>query len=129
MQLVQHHIESGGNSDVAFQDRSEFPREDGSTDNPLCHTGEHLLNSIDSFNEDKHFGVDSTFVGAAVLHFGTVGKGGELPTIVPVNADYLSVPIPSGGGKRMKMDHVDIYPRPYMGMTDKDKQEIAEALA
>ena len=46
----------------------ETPREDGSTNTPLFHTGTHLYPSITYRVDDKGFDVGSTFVGAKRLH-------------------------------------------------------------
>jgi hypothetical protein len=44
---------------------------------------------------------------AYVQEVGTVGKGGELPTIVPVNGQFLRIPVP--GGPALSGAGVDVY--------------------
>lgn len=91
-----NRIWDGGDDDYRFPPL-DFPRPDGTRDNPLYHTGLHLLPSIHTIIGRGFFGVASRFIGARVLNFGTVGKGGKLPSIVPKNAMALYVPISKAG--------------------------------
>jgi phage gpG-like protein len=84
----------------------DFPRYDGSQDQPLWHTGSHLIHSISHKSDANSFSVGSSFIGARVHQFGTKGKGGTLPSIVPKRAKALFVPMTPRGFKSFLMGDV-----------------------
>jgi phage gpG-like protein len=85
-------IQEGGDDELQFAPL-DFARPTGDRDNPLYDTGTHLLDSITSGVDEDGPWVGSDFIGAAVHQFGTKGKGGKLPTIVPKQAKALFIPL------------------------------------
>ncbi len=77
----------------------DFPRLDGSTNNPLNRTGANILNTLTHAVTANSFWVGSRFIGARVHQYGTVGKGGLLPSIRPVRAKALFIPMSHRGAK------------------------------
>lgn len=120
--VVRAHIKLGGNTDGDFVPL-KYPRaSDGSTDRPLNHTGRHLLRSLDHQSDAQSCRVTSTFIGARVHQFGA--------TITPRRAARLRVPIWNNGhGGVLRLKRVTIPARPYMTLTEFDKNEVATAIA
>lgn len=144
LRQTYNRIWDGGDDDYRFPPL-DYPRPDGSTANPLYHTGLHLLPSIHSFVRPGEFGVGSRFIGAKVLLKGTVGKGGSLPSIRPVNALALFIPMSTrgqstgpvkGGGSGLKRgvdfrfaQKVDIRPRQYFRLSRLNRHELIQTFA
>jgi hypothetical protein len=142
LRQVQNRIKNGGDEEYLFP-ALDFPRPDGSTNNPLYHTGKHLLESLKTFVTTEAFGLKSRFKGAEVLNKGTVGKGGTLPTIRPTDASALFIPLTSKGEKlgskgwqRLKkgkdfiwVKSVDLKPRNYLRISAANRKEFADILA
>ena len=143
LRQVEDRIRRGGDDEYTFPPL-DFARPDGSSNNPLFHTGQHLWASLKTFVSAGAFGVYSTFKGAKVLLRGTVGKGGTLPTIRPVNANALYLPLtvagqaaaPEGrvlpgaldrlqrGKDYLFVKKVDIRPRKFFRLTFGNKLEL-----
>lgn len=163
MEQTIDRIESGGDDEIAFK---KLPRDrpNGSKDRPLYDTGSHLLDSITYGTEADGPWVGTTWEGARVHQFGTVGAGadgvgqGTLPTIKPVRAKALFIPLTTRAqksvrvksgpkivrqgtrkkkGKLVNFDLVpgvdfiflkkaDIPPRPFLRVSRKNAEEIAE---
>lgn len=98
-------IETGGDDEIRFSPL-EFPRPSGDTDNPLFSTGIHLRDSITHGVDPDGPWTGSTFIGSAVLQFGTKGKGGKLPTIVPKNAKALFIPLTMLAEKSVRVSNM-----------------------
>jgi len=156
-------IEQSGDDEISFK---KLPRDrpNGSRDRPLYDTGSHLIDSLASGVEADGAWVGTTFEGAKVHQFGTVGADapdvgqGTLPTIKPVRAKALFIPltpraqksvrvksgpkvIRQGSGKKkgktinfdlvpgvdfIFLKKVDIPPRPFLRVSRKNAEEIAE---
>lgn len=95
-------IEQGGDDEITFAPL-DFPRPTGETDNPLFSTGIHLRDSITHGVDHDGPWVGSTFIGSAILQFGTKGKGGKLPTIVPKTAKALFIPLTTKAAKSVRV--------------------------
>lgn len=89
---VRIRIESGGDEESRFAPL-DFARPNGTSGNPLRATGTHLLDSLSFGMDGESFWVGTTFIGARIHQFGTIGKGGMLPSIKPVKAKALFVPM------------------------------------
>ncbi len=95
---VLDRIETGGDDEIRFAPLG-FSRADKSRDRPLWHNGSHLHTSITSGVSGNSAWVGSTMRGSKALQRGTRGKRAEgvgqgtLPTIVPVKAGALFIPI------------------------------------
>jgi phage gpG-like protein len=85
-------IQTGGDDEIRFTPL-KYPRPTGDKDNPLYDTGTHLHDSITHGTDPDGPWVGSTFIGANVHQFGTKGKGGRLPPIVPKKAKALFIPL------------------------------------
>ena len=145
---VQRRLHNGGDEDGPLAPL-DFPRIDGTTANPLLRTGANLANTLTHGTGPKTFFVGSRFIGARVHQYGTIGKGGLLPSIVPVRAKALFVPMSkygaksvleggervyktkSGKAKELRqhkdfrfLQKVDIRPRPYLRLTAADRREL-----
>jgi hypothetical protein len=99
---TQDRLRNGGDDEVKFSPL-DFPRPDGTTDHPLFHGGGYLLDHISAaFNRHSVF-CGSEQEGSRVLLLGTEGKfgvgpdgsmvRGKLPTIKPVHAKALFIPL------------------------------------
>lgn len=99
---VQERIVNGGDEEGAFAPL-DFPRPNGSSANPLYDTGEHILRSLSSGTAEDEIHVGSNFIGMRVQALGTEGKGGKLPTIRPVTAGGLFIPLSPLGAKSVKV--------------------------
>ena len=89
---VMDRIQNGGDTEISFK-QLDFPRVHGDKANPLYDTGSHLFSSITHGVDSDGPWVGSTFKGGRVHQFGTKGKGGTLPTIVPKRAKALFIPL------------------------------------
>ena len=122
---TKKRIRQGGDDEVRFAPL-DFPRKDGSKNRPLFHTGQHLMNSIKPGYTAKSAWAETDFIGAEVLLLGTVGKGGELPTIKPKKPHGVIV---FPGHKGMVFSKkVDINPRPYMRFSKRDVEELQDVV-
>lgn len=156
-------IEQSGDDEINFKPLHR-DRPNGSRDRPLYDNGSHLIDSITHGVDADGAWVGSTFTGGRVHQFGTVGANspdvgaGTLPTIVPVRAKALFIPltpraqksirVPSGpkvfrkGSRKRKgsnvlfdlqpgvdfifLKKVDIPPRPFLRVSRRNAEEIAE---
>jgi phage gpG-like protein len=156
-------IEASGDDEIQFK---SLPRDrpNGSRTRPLYDTGSHLLDSITNGVDADGAWVGSTFEGAKIHQFGTVGADspeigpGTLPTIRPVRAKALFIPLTpraqksvrvasgpkitrKGSGRNKKgpvmfdlvpgVDFIflkksDVPPRPFLRVSRKNAEEIAE---
>lgn len=98
LKQIKTRIMEGGDEDGKFAPL-DFPRPNGSQDNPLWSTGRHLLNSLTKGVTATGFWVGTNFIGARIHQLGTVGKGGLLPSIKPINAKALFIPTSGAGAK------------------------------
>jgi len=156
-------IETSGDDEISFE---TLPRDrpNGSRDRPLYDTGSHLLDSITHGVDADGAWVGSTFQGAKIHQFGTVGARaadvgqGTLPTIRPVRAKALFIPLTTRAQKSVRvgsgpkitrmgsrkakgtnvmfdlvpgvdfifLKKADIPPRPFLRVSRKNAEEIAE---
>jgi phage gpG-like protein len=107
MEQTLDRIESGGDDEITFEPL-KFDRPNGSRDRPLWGNGSHLHSSITSGVDEDGPWVGSTFEGANVHQFGTVGGSsrdsgsGTLPTIKPKRAKALFIPLTSRAQKSVR---------------------------
>ena len=113
-------IRFGGDDNSRFAPL-RFPRADGSQGQPLFHSGKFAA-SIHSGADLNGFWAGSAFIGAAILQWGTVGKGGLFPSIVGRGGGGLTIPIM--GGKKIHVPKVDISPREYLRISPVNQQEL-----
>jgi phage gpG-like protein len=91
-------ILTGGDDEITFVPL-RFSRPDGSTGKVLHPTGKHLLDHMDYNYDATSAWVETQGPGARVHQLGTIGKSapgigqGELPTIKPVFAKALFIPL------------------------------------
>jgi phage gpG-like protein len=98
-------IRHGGDDEIKFAPL-DFARPMGGKGSPLFATGRHLYRSIAYGLDSESVWVGSNFIGARVHQYGTVGKSspgvgqGRLPSIVPVRAKALFIPLSRMGAGR-----------------------------
>lgn len=132
-QLIKAHVVYGQDCNGTPFAPLDYKRLDGSTENPLLATGKHLLKSIHGFTTRYSFGVGTNFIGARIHQYGTVGKGGTMPTIRPKKGRSLRIPVYAGekNGKPQKdhvyADHADIHPRPFFSISDEEIRDVIRA--
>jgi phage gpG-like protein len=118
---VLARIVNGGDSEYKFPPL-DFDRPEGGKQNPLYDTGSHLHDSITHGIDSDGPWVGSTFIGARVHQFGTKGKGGELPTIVPKKGKALFIPLSKKAKKsvlvKSKAGNMRLYPKRTKGVIE-----------
>lgn len=124
--IIHRHIDNGVDANGLPFHKLDWPRPDGSTENPLLSTGKHLRKSIHPIVGQGEFGVGTKFIGARVHQRGTTGKGGTLPTIRAKRSKFLKFKIHDGTAKGafMLAHKVDIYPRPYFSISKSELKEV-----
>jgi phage gpG-like protein len=108
MEQTIDRIESSGDDEILFK---KLPRDrpNGSRSRPLYDTGSHLLDSITHGIDADGPWVGTTWEGAKVHQFGTVGADadgvgqGTLPTIVPKRAKALFIPLTTRAQKSVRV--------------------------
>lgn len=101
-------IEASGDDEIQFK---PLPRDrpNGSRTRPLFDTGSHILDSITNGVDPDGAWVGSSFDGAPIHQFGTVGADspdvgtGTLPTIRPVRAKALFIPLTPRAQKSVRV--------------------------
>ncbi len=127
LEQVIDRVESGGDEEEKFAPL-DFTRPNGSKDNPLNDTGTHLLRSLAYGFDEKGVWVGSNFIGAAIQNLGTVGKGGTLPTIRPVIADALFLPLTPRAAKSVLQFGWSMSERRRVGLQKKKGKRVATTL-
>ena len=125
LRQTQERILAGGDEEYTFPPL-DFPRKDGSTNQPLL-GNRTIYESLYATADSDRFGVKSRFIGARIQQEGTVGKGGKLRTIRPKRAKVLAFQGP--GGRIIFARKVDIRPRHYLRLTQGDKAELVQTFA
>lgn len=148
LRQVQDRLRHGGDDEITFHPL-DFARYDGSTGSPLYWTGKHLYDSLESGYDARSIWVQCTHPAALMQQLGTVGKGGKLPTIRPRKAKALYIPkSPQGASAVDASGHVtgdlddleagkdyifvkkvDIWPRPFLRISRKNREELAQTFA
>lgn len=148
LKQTQERLRHGGDDEITFHPL-DYSRPDGSSNSPLFWSGKSLYDSLESGYDASSVWVSCTHPSALVHQLGTVGKGGKLPTIKPKRAKALYIPKSMEGMNAIGADgritgdlddleagidyifvkKVDIWPRPFLRLSRKNREELAEIFA